>query len=109
MDRQRQRFLTINVLAGRASGNGDDGMPMVRRGNDDRIHIFASQQIPEVLIFRACARFITLLGTVKLVHDFAVVFSPVGIYVAHCQHPGIWLAEKIVQQAATLCAGPDEA
>jgi hypothetical protein len=48
--RQRQRLLTVNVLAGSNRGDGRGDMPMVRRGNRDRIDIIASQQVTEIIV-----------------------------------------------------------
>ncbi len=51
-DRHRERLLDINVLAGFASRDRLDRMPVIRRGNHNGIHVFPVQHRAEV--FHAC-------------------------------------------------------
>ena len=50
LDCVRNRFLQVNVLAGLASQNADDRMPVIRRSNDDRIDRGIVEDSTEVLM-----------------------------------------------------------
>ena len=50
LDGKRERFLSVNVLAGAGGGDNRDGVPVIRRGNHDRIDIVASQQLAKIFI-----------------------------------------------------------
>jgi hypothetical protein len=49
-DRQARRLLGIDILAGLADVDADQGVPMVGSGRDDRVHILAFQELAVVLI-----------------------------------------------------------
>ena len=50
LDGQRERLFAVNVLAGFHGRNCNQGMPMVGRGNHDRINGLVVQQIAKVLV-----------------------------------------------------------
>ena len=50
VDSQRERLLQVDILARLASGNGDDGVLMVGRGNDYGIYVRAGKQLLVVLV-----------------------------------------------------------
>jgi len=48
VDEQRHGLFAIDVLARGASHDGEQGVPMVRRGNDDSLDIFVLVHLSEV-------------------------------------------------------------
>ena len=50
VDRQRQRFFAVDVLAGRQRVDGDLDVPMVGHADDDRLHVLAIEHLVVVLI-----------------------------------------------------------
>ncbi len=48
-DGDRQRLLDIHILAGLAGGDGLDGVPVVGRGDDERVDVRTVEQHAEVL------------------------------------------------------------
>ena len=50
LDVVRQRFFHINVLSGLAGENGGNGVPVVRRGDDNGIDVFSLENVPEILV-----------------------------------------------------------
>jgi len=38
---ESERLLAVNVLAGAAGEDGGGGMPVIGRGDDDRVNVFA--------------------------------------------------------------------
>jgi len=55
VNRQRQRFLTVHILAGAHRRDGDGGVPVVGRADGDDLDVLAVQQLAVVLVDRALA------------------------------------------------------
>src|ERR1017187_10454910 len=47
---ERHRLLQVDVLAGLAGGNRDEGVPMRRGGNDDSVEVRLLKQLTEVAV-----------------------------------------------------------
>ena len=50
LDAVGQRLLAIDVLAGLAGQDGDDRVPVVGRGDDDRVDVLAIEDLAEVAV-----------------------------------------------------------
>src|SRR5205823_4380221 len=51
-DGHGQRLLAIDVLAGPGRQDAGDGVPVVRRGDDDGVDVRAGEQVAEVIVGR---------------------------------------------------------
>src|SRR5262249_49714075 len=97
-----QRLLAIDVQPRLAGGDGGQGVPVVRGGDDDRVEPLVADQVTEVLVggaLLAAALLGELLGgaQVPLVH------------VADGDDLDVLLAGEAAEQAAALAAGADDA
>ena len=52
LDSEREGFFAVDVLAGFGGFDGLHGVPMVGRGNDDRIDVLKGQQFPKIGVQR---------------------------------------------------------
>ena len=78
-DGQRQRLLAVDVLALAHGVDGDQGVPVVGRGDDDGVDVLAVEQLAEVLVgFDFTYRFLeAVAGLLDLVH------GPVAVAAIH--------------------------
>ena len=98
----RQRLLAIDVLAGAQRGQRDDRVPVVGRGDANRVNVLAGDEVGKIVVSGAVA------VAMEFVHFLLGVVPADGVHVAHRQHARV-LPEKIIQQAARLNAQADKA
>ena len=81
-DGPAERLLTIDVLAGLGGGDGDQGVPVVGRGDVDGVHVVAGKDLAEVVVRRAGS------GALLLFHLSLCGVSPLLAHVAdrHVTH-----------------------
>ncbi len=60
LDEQRERFLAINILARQTGFDGRQRMPVVRRGDQDRVNGLVLQQLPVIAKDRGLAASVLL-------------------------------------------------
>ena len=119
-DRERERFLTVDVFAYLAGLDDGKGVPVIGRGDLHRIYVGASQQIAEVLVGSAgFGRAGGYLLRIFLVHQPAGRFAsaegvvPVArafpVHVAHGHHLHALVFEELAQVADALVARADHA
>jgi hypothetical protein len=105
-DEQVQRLLDVHVLAGRAAHHGHQGVPVVRRRDDQCVHVLAIEQLAEIAVLcdrpadRCRRRCEPRLVHVRHSHDLRVRLS---------HHvPGMHLADQPVadQSHADPFVGP---
>ena len=60
---QRFRFLAVDIFARPAGGNGDDRVPVIRRGDMDGVDIRTCQQFPEITIGHTAVVPVVLIDT----------------------------------------------
>ena len=103
-----ERLFTIDVFASIQCSDGDEGVPMVRRGDDDGVDVLALQQLAEVgigfttfeagIFVLAIAFFDSLFGE----------FSAVGIDVADGHDLDFFAAQEAAEVTAVHFTHADE-
>ena len=101
-------FFAVDVLAGGGGGHGDEGVPVVGRGDDDGIDVRARQEFAEIVVDGAALEFGAGLSGVVLLHDAPVVLAPGGVHIADRNDPGVGELEEAVHEAPGLDSAPDE-
>ena len=108
-DRQCQRLLAVNVLAGLGRLDRDDRVPVVGRGDDHRVDVVAGQQLAEVIVDSAIiGRAAALLLAVMVVDSFAGRFAPCRIDFAYGQDLDLAVSQVAFQMSAAHAAHADE-
>ena len=108
-DRLAQRLLAVDVFARLGRGDGDVGVPMVGRGDDDGVDVFPGKQLAEVVVgVAALERRVVLLG-VEVVDALLGVIAASAVDVAHGDDLRLRFAEEPAHQPARLDADADEA
>jgi hypothetical protein len=104
-----QRLLAIDVLAGAGGEDAGDGVPVVRRGDDDGIDVFALEEIAEVGVrLTALELALALLGGVVVGGHLLGGVAALGDHVADGHDLDVWGAEEAAQVAAAHGADADE-
>jgi len=82
IDRQRG-FFALHILAGARGHNADQRMPMIRRGDHDRVDVLAIEDFAKVFGRRA------VFGIVRGIDERFGFAHPEAIDIANRKHPGI--------------------
>jgi hypothetical protein len=101
VDVVRQRLLAIDVLAGAQRGEHRDRVPVVGRGDADRVNVLAGDEFAEIVIGRAAA------VPIESIHPLLRVVAAGGVHIADRKHPGL-VPEEAGQQTARLRAHANE-
>ena len=104
-----ERLFAIDIFARFAGGDGEEGVPVVGRGDDHGINVLPRQQITEVFILGAALEVLDAFDAVKLVHRFAGEHAASGVHIADRDHLGVGHLEEVVGEAAALDASADDA
>ena len=94
VDRQRERFLTVNILARLERGEIDQRVPMVGRAIDDEMNVIALEQLAEILVRLRVGPGLGRLREIGLVH------------VAHRQH--LTQRRRLARDAAPTSTAANE-
>ena len=97
VDVVRQRLFAIHVLARPQGRQRDEGVPVVGRGDADRVDVLAVDDFAEIIVGRALAAAPGLLGVV-VVDVLLGGVAAGGVHVADGQHLRV-LPEEVAQQA----------
>ena len=109
MDVVRERLLAVHVLAGVDRGDGGDGVPVVRRGDDDGVDVLVGDEFAEVGVGRATLEGGLLVLAVAFFDGLLGVFAAVGVHVADAHDLDFLAAEEVLQVATVHFTHADEA
>ena len=109
-DRQRQRLFAIDVLASASGEDRGDGVPVIRRADDDGVDIAAIQQFAEIDVCGATAigAGLAFLG-VGTMHALDGVLAANAVHVADGDDLRAAVAEEALEMSAIHHADADEA
>ena len=107
VDGERQGLFQIDILAGLASSNSNDGMLMIGRRNNNRVDILASQKVLIILINIDFHLLFALLLVVVLntAHEAVTLYV---IHVTACQYAHVVKGHKCAQQIHGLLPEANE-
>src|SRR4029453_13357263 len=97
-NRERERLLAIDVLAGPHGGDGDGGMPVVRRADGDGVDVAVAEQLAVV------GEDLAITVVVARVDDVGGKFGIGPVHVAHGNHAHAVLAHGVVHDADAALA-----
>lgn len=109
VDIVRQWFLTVHILASVQGGNGDNSMPVVGRGNDDGVDVFAVEEFAEVGVSFAAFEGAVLVFAVAFFDGLLGVFAAVGIDIADGDDLNFFAGKEAAEVAAVHFTIADEA
>ncbi len=108
-DRQRQRLLAVDVLAGPGRRARDDRVPVVGRGNQDGVDVLSLQQTLELVVLVAALERAGLpIGGVLLLDLLLRIAALDGVDVADGDHLDLLVIEEAAKMAAAHVSDPDE-
>ena len=102
------RFFAIDVLASLGRGDAGEGVPMIRRGDDDGIDVLAREQFPK--INESGATFVSSVGRcagIMILHHLQGGIAAGGIDIADCNHADFLALKATAHQAAALNSEAD--
>ncbi len=102
-------LFAVDIFAGADGGDGDVGVPVVGRGDDNDVDIFAGDDLAEIVIRGAAGVGAAGLGGVGGVHGFLGVLAAGGVDVADGEHLDIVTVEVAAEMAAHHFAHADAA
>lgn len=96
-----QRLFAIDILSRTQRGERYDCVPVVGRGDADRVDVFPRNEFAEIVVS------LTVAVPVVFIHLLLGVVASGGIHIAN-RHDACFLVEEIAQQTARLGAHADE-
>jgi hypothetical protein len=109
VDVVRERFFAVHILASIQGGDGDDGVPVIRRGDDDGVDVLAGEELAEVAVGLAAFEGGVLVLAVALGDGLLGVLTAVGIDIADGDDLDFFATEEVVEVTAVHLAVADEA
>ena len=100
-DRQRERLLDVDVLAGLARHDGRDRVPVIGGADDDGVDVLAIEHTPEIARRERRRLVVILLDAIGGLRDLLIV------YIAQC-HALRAQAQRGAQVCTPLAAAADE-
>ena len=96
MDVVGERLFAIDILAGVQCGDGDEGMPVVRCGDDDGVDILALQQLAEIGISLTAFEARLLVLAVTFFDRLFGKFTAVRVHIADGDDLDFFAAQEAV-------------
>ena len=100
-DRQRDRLFAVDVLAGLGRFDGDDRVPMVRRGDQHRVEIAAGEDLAKIVVRGAVL--VAIGGVDRILGALPVT----RIDIADGQHPHVLKRQEALEVVHPLPAQAD--